>query len=408
MANWSRLQHDMLELIAQRLTKIEDYVAFGAVCTSWRAAAAASENNFKGLKLWQQIPCLMLSSEDDDREFYSLMEQDVVAKVSLPNLKGKKCYESLGWLLTVGQQGEMSLVHPFSAHDEIPLPHQNTFKHHDWLNTFREIFVEKFVLSANPCETSDFVVMLICGSVRYLAFWRNNDQNWTKIKTRNSVYGDVKYHDGKFYAIDHKGYFVVCDISGPNPTKATLITRLIPYSEDSSVQGLIYSDELHDFYRNLIVLNKHLYIVESSHSNKDSLRVVTRDCFANYDDGQDGELDQPTYDTKGFQVYEVDLLGGTWKEINCLGNRALFLGHSASISLDVSTNKLSPKIKQNHIYFTDDCWQGYLVPNESDIPEGGGGKDMGVCNLETGIIEPFYNVPQRISLCPSIWITPNF
>ncbi|KAL3498621.1 hypothetical protein ACH5RR_041353 [Cinchona calisaya] len=205
----------MLELIAQHLTKIEDYVAFGAVCTSWRAAAAAFKNNFKGLKLWQQIPCLMLSSEDDDREFYSLIEQEVVAK------------------------------------------------------------------------------------------------------------------------------------------------------------------------------------------------VVTRDCFANYGDRQGGELDRPTYDTKGFQVYEVDLLGGKWKEINHLGNRALFLGHSASISLDVSTNKLSPRIKQNHIYFTDDCWQGYLVPNGSDIPEGGGGKDMGVCNLETGIIELFYNVPQRISLFPSIWITPN-
>ncbi|KAL3498860.1 hypothetical protein ACH5RR_041592 [Cinchona calisaya] len=339
MANWSQLQHDMLELIAQHLSQIEDYVAFGAVCTSWRAAAAASKKNFKGLKLWQKIPCVMLSSEDDDREFYSSMEREVVAKVSLPNLKGKKCYESLGWLLVVGQQGEMSLVQPFSAHDEIPLPHQNTFKHDDWLNTLREIFVEKFMLSANPCETSDFVVMLICGSVGYLAFWRNNDQKWTKIKTRNSRYGDVKYYNGKFYAIDYMGYFVVCDISGPNRTKATIIVCLTRYSDNSSTA-------LHECSINLIVQNKHLYIVESSSSdNKESLLIVTRDCFANYDDGQGGELDSPTYDTKGFQVYEVDLLRGIWKEINSLGNRALFLGHSASLSLDVSSNKLSPEIK---------------------------------------------------------------
>ncbi|KAL3498843.1 hypothetical protein ACH5RR_041575 [Cinchona calisaya] len=71
---------DMLELIAQHVTKIEDFVAFGAVCTSWRSAASASKKNFKGLKLWQKIPCLILWSEDDDREFYSLMEREVVAK----------------------------------------------------------------------------------------------------------------------------------------------------------------------------------------------------------------------------------------------------------------------------------------------------------------------------------------
>ncbi|KAL3499333.1 hypothetical protein ACH5RR_038426 [Cinchona calisaya] len=62
--NWSDLQHDVLELIAQCHIKIEDCVAFGAVCTSWRAASSA--NNFKGLRLPQKFPCLMLVEDNDN------------------------------------------------------------------------------------------------------------------------------------------------------------------------------------------------------------------------------------------------------------------------------------------------------------------------------------------------------
>ncbi|XP_027182481.1 putative F-box protein At5g55150 [Coffea eugenioides] len=400
MGDWSKLQHDLLELIAQQhLTKLEDYVAFGAVCTSWRAAAA-KRKNFKGLKLWQQIPCLMLAESEDEndnhREFYSLIEKEIVAKISLPKLKGKKCYESLGWLLAVGQEGDMTLLNPFSD-VEIPLPPGTTFPDDDWLNTDPEIFVEIFVLSARPSETSDFVVMLVCGSVGYLAFWRQGDQNWTKIETHNAAYSAVNYHNGQFYAIDCTGNLVACDVSGPNPTKARMITQLVRYSEES------YRDQhLRDYHSNLIVDFKHLYLVlESSSSDKESLLVVTRDNYSHYADDDD----QPNYGTTEFKLYEVDLSGGTWKEIHSLGNKAVFVGHSASTSLQVSSNKFSlPGIQPNHIYFTDDCWDAY-----KSIQEVTGGKDMGVYNLETGTIQPFYQGPRRLSnISPSIWITPKF
>lgn len=226
MGDWSKLQHDLLELIAQQqLTRLEDYVAFGAVCTSW-CAAAAERKNFKGLELWQQVPCLMLAesedkSDDNHREFYSLIEKEIVAKISLPKLKGKRCYESLGWLLAVGQEGDMTLLNPFSD-TEIPLPPGTTFPDDDWLNADPEIFVENFVLSARPSEASDFLVMLICGSAGYLAFWRQGDRNWTKIDTSNAAYSDVNYHNGQFYAIDCTGNLVAGDVWGPNPTKARI------------------------------------------------------------------------------------------------------------------------------------------------------------------------------------------
>lgn len=145
MGNWSELQHEMLELVAQYLIKIEDYVTFGAVCTSWRAAVSPKKN-FEGLPLWQQITCLMLSVEENkdqiDRQFYSLLEKELVAKLALPKLKGKICYESLGWLLTVGQEGDISLLHPFSG-AEIQLAHQDTYQRQRDQDPYK--FVKKMV-----------------------------------------------------------------------------------------------------------------------------------------------------------------------------------------------------------------------------------------------------------------------
>lgn len=395
MASWSELQRDLLESIAQRLDKMEDFVAFGGVCTCWRAAA--TKNNFKGLRLWQQIPYLMLSAQDDekdvDREFYSLIERQVVAKVSLPKLRGKKFYESLGWLLTVGSEGDMSLLNPFLGALEIQLPHQNTFPEYEQYETHPHIFVQKMALSARPNEVENFVVMLICGSVNYLAFWRPNDRNWNRIETRKSAYTDVIYHNNssRFYAIDHAGNVVACDVSGPNPAEARVVFR--------------FDRELFDF--------KEMYVFEFSSSEKlekDSLVIVTRDNHPDFGDDQDVELEFPVYGTTEFKVYEVDLSEGGHnevaisppREIKSLGSRAFFLGQSASMSLEVSSN--NPAIKPNHIYFTDDCWFGYI-----SNPEGGG-KDMGVYNLETRTIEPFYEGERQLlsRICPSLWVTPKF
>ena len=41
----------------------------------------------------------------------------------------------------------------------------------------------------------------------------------------------------------------------------------------------------------------------------------------------------------GFKVFEVDLGGGKWKELKSLGNRALFLGHYSSVSVEASNSR---------------------------------------------------------------------
>jgi hypothetical protein len=224
--DWAELNFDLLVLVAKRIEKIEDFVSFASVCTSWRAAAAM--NNFKGLRLWQRIPCLMLpmGGEDDVvRRFYSLLDDEIVAEVSLPNFKGKRCIESLGWFLSSGQDEKHSLLNPFTGH-EIQLPGQTAFPQMDGY-----IFMRKMVLSARPDETAEYILMVICGGMSELAFWRPRDKNWTRIKTRRAAYSDVTFYDGKFYAIDVQGFLVVCNPAGSNPRKGQILARIVSINQ---------------------------------------------------------------------------------------------------------------------------------------------------------------------------------
>ncbi|KAF8029136.1 hypothetical protein BT93_E1727 [Corymbia citriodora subsp. variegata] len=51
MVNWEELPQELLKLIAQRLA-IEDFVAFGAVCSSWLSAATKETYNAKSKAPW--------------------------------------------------------------------------------------------------------------------------------------------------------------------------------------------------------------------------------------------------------------------------------------------------------------------------------------------------------------------
>ncbi|KAK3228114.1 hypothetical protein Dsin_007976 [Dipteronia sinensis] len=58
MANWEKLNHELLVEIADRIISLPDYVSFGGVCTSFRSAAPAREKI--------PIPLLMLQPRKDD------------------------------------------------------------------------------------------------------------------------------------------------------------------------------------------------------------------------------------------------------------------------------------------------------------------------------------------------------
>lgn len=114
MREWSELQHDLLVLIGKSLNLIEDYLNFGTVYKSWHSAA--TKNNFNSDL--PRVPWLMLAKEGNDdscRQFFSLYNGMILHK-QIPKSTEKRCMESMGWLITVGDdEGEINLLHPFSG-----------------------------------------------------------------------------------------------------------------------------------------------------------------------------------------------------------------------------------------------------------------------------------------------------
>ncbi|KAK3026403.1 hypothetical protein RJ639_041415 [Escallonia herrerae] len=180
MENWSELLHELLIEIAKQITSIEDFVSFGAVCSSWYAAA--TRENFTRSS---QIPWLMLAEVEEQqneserwRQFFSLSSGRIF-KVILPEASEIRCVSSLGWLLTLGEL-KANLLHPLSRL-QIQLPDLNTFQDYDEHENFLLDYVHRMVLSASPAATRDYLVMVTHGFAASLGFWRPGDASWTAV-----------------------------------------------------------------------------------------------------------------------------------------------------------------------------------------------------------------------------------
>ncbi|XP_060206837.1 probable F-box protein At1g65740 [Lycium barbarum] len=385
MPDWSELQHDLLVLIVRRLNLIEDYLNFGTVCKSWHFVAT-KENFNSNLP---RVPWLMLAEEEYDntcRKFFSLCN-GMILKKRIPKASGKRCMESMGWLITVGKdEGEISLLHPFSG-VQIQLPHQNTTEHYEFNQTpVPWTFVQKAVLSGNPCHTSDYVLMVIEGHYQFLSFWRPGDLLWTRI--RKPAYfphiSDVVYFSGHFYAVSYNGCVQVCAVVGNESTKSRIIAHLAPW-----IDGKYY---ILESLGSLFVVSQDGVDIRYVKDDRERIPLT-------HIQGEDDEEEKMyTYKTRNFLVFQIDLDTCKTTLTRDLGDRAFFLGANASLSVQASQ---FPGIKPNHIYFTDNCLGAYLHFEE------GGGLDMGVFNLADGSIQPHYDGVSLSRVCPPIWVTPT-
>ncbi|KAF3636511.1 putative glycerol-3-phosphate acyltransferase 3-like [Capsicum annuum] len=385
MADWSELQHDLLVLIARRINLIEDYLSFRTVCKSWHAVA--TKGNFNSDL--PRVPWLMLAEDehDDDRtcrKFFSLYN-GMVLKKRIPGAVGKRCMESMGWLITLGKdEGEMSLLHPFSG-VQIELPHQNTTVSYAFHRTFKPwIYISKAVLSANPCHTSDYVLVVAEGRFAHLSLWRPGDLLWTRIMepTCKNV-SDVVYFSGRLYTVSYGGYVRVYDVGGYE-VKSHLITQTVPW-----IAGRYYI--LESLGSLFVVARRSSDIVPFRYDRE---RIPPR--FITVEDDEEGALFM--YRTNNFLVFEIDLDANEAIPTRDLGDKAFFLGASASLSVQASQ---FTGIRPNHIYFTDTNLNSCLYFDH------GGGLDMGVFNLADGSIQPHYDGVSLSRFCPPIWVTPN-
>ncbi|KAI5669408.1 hypothetical protein M9H77_19261 [Catharanthus roseus] len=375
--------YSVLTPIAKCFKKYKDFVSFNSVCTSWRAAS--SRENFQGLCLVQETPHLMISTEEEDFDlkFYSLMEEKVVAKVSLPEVKGKKCIESLGWLLVISSQTNMSLMNPFTSM-KIELPSQRQFPSHHWVQTNEPYeFIQKMVLSSRPCQASNFVVMVLYGRSKFLGSWRYNEENWKMIEMsrskeknwtitqlRDEIFHDLTYCNGQFFAIDSRGSIWACNVTNLNPYQVKLFTY-IPYHTN--------------IFQYYIVESLDKLLVLACYKGEENWVPWGREYLVESNNQHWGKISY-------FELFEVDISSRTWRRINNLGGKALFIGRNSSLLVNAS-NAL--KIKANHIYYA----------GTSNWLHNGG---AWVYNLEDKNLEPLERGNLINPMCPPIWISPFF
>ncbi|CAI9096140.1 OLC1v1032221C1 [Oldenlandia corymbosa var. corymbosa] len=394
LMDWSSLIPDLLVEIATRLPDVEDFMAFRGVCAWWRTAVTKDKFG----PSWPRVPLLMLVEKEEEgsmeREFYSLSKSKVCMRSSLPLAKGKRCFEvRFGWLMSLADYDEVTLWNPLSGL-QFGLPDFQGFP--DYRDCDPLIFITKAVLSENPSKVSDFTLVAICRSV-FLVFWRPGNRNWTLIKTkRDSAFLDVNYFKGKFHAINTCGNIWVWDGNTP---LAHIVLSI-------------------NFY--LLPRYSKLYLVESSskyssETGEAELLLILRleNMYEDGDDSSDEEADQvyktKYFYTRHFKVYQLDTARNDWAEIPHLGGDALFVGYNATIAVPGSEPKTRNGIKPNCIYFSDDRW---LTFQEM----GGGGRDMGIYNMEDGNVERLDGLDVGIDvqdksvlsfISPPLWIPPN-
>ncbi|KAK6932528.1 Domain unknown function DUF295 [Dillenia turbinata] len=363
MADWSHLLPELLIEISKKIDHIQDFVNFGCVCKPWLRAASAAKFNAK----WR-LPLLMLAEKEDAhvREFYDISLGGQIHRVDLPVARGSKIFPTLGWLVVVSEtNADMMMLHPFlrrtiNLPNPISLDEGLEVNGKTWLWWF-----DKAVLSADPCLSSDWVVLIVYGEGGKLAFARNGDKAWTKICVNERVSGgsDVHYYEGRIYAVDFHGRIVACDVQGPNPTVGQVISRIPANLEEGMVGFKFY---LAEWCGKLVVIFRFPNIP----------RVA-----------------------KFFRVFEIDFMdNGNWVEVTHIGNKAIFLGYNSSITVDALEFR---KCKPNSLYFTDDVVDWHMDPR-------GGGRDMGIFNVADRSIEPYFEGESYYQITPPTWVQLNF
>ncbi|KAK6932537.1 Domain unknown function DUF295 [Dillenia turbinata] len=355
MVDWSCLLPELLMEISKKIDLIQDFVNFGCVCKPWLWAASAAKFNTQC-----RLPLLMLPAKEDIhvREFYDISMEGQIHQLDLPVPRGSKIFPTLGWLVVVSDtNADMFMLHPFSRRTiKLPNPislNEQLLENGDtWLPFFL-----KAVLSADPCLSSDWVLMIIY-EIGKLAFVKNGDKVWTGIDPPLGNCSDIYYYERQFYGVDYEGNIVNCDVQGPNPTAGHVISRL-PISLKALVGFKFY---LAEWCGKFVVIHRSINVPSIP---------------------------------KSFRIFEIDFAQGNWVEVTHLGNKAIFLGFNPSITVDALEFR---KCKPNCVYFTDDTHEGRVDPD---------GRDMGIYNMVDRNVEPHF-VEESCSQIIPRWLQPRY
>ncbi|KAF9588063.1 hypothetical protein IFM89_007304 [Coptis chinensis] len=324
--SWSQLPGELLSLINERLSLL-DLIRFSCVCPTWRSVSASEISHRR-----YQLPWLILPNEVEpnsneegsssrDRfrglsgmytrsrkqdsiyrdgllSFYSILERKIY-KVEIPN-KHRICGTYYGWLLTIGENSDMRLFHPFTGKvlDLPPLKFRQCLRYKYRLETG---FLYNATINTNTKECGICNIQVDeCPFASWIALGIEREHH----------YNGLLYYKGEYYALRFGGDLVlVKGLDGaPLPT-ASLVTssRNFNFSRDG------------------------IYLVATS----SDLLKVTRFC-------------DNSRATQRFLVHKLDFAETKWLEVESLSNCALFVGVNDSFSIVASD---FPGCHENCIYF---------------------------------------------------------
>ncbi|KAF5747211.1 hypothetical protein HS088_TW06G01392 [Tripterygium wilfordii] len=253
-----------------------------------------------------QLPWLILPSHDFRTNSITFLDFSVneVINLKFPETQGKIiCGFSMNWLIMIDDgASEITLFSPITR-DQIRLP-PIMYK------SMKQEFVHKAILSSSPDNSlTDYIVMVIYGESKQLAYYNASIKTWTLLEEAGSYYDDIICFEDGLYAVDEYGKLVIF-----NPNRCSKITVIL---NPSLFQG------------------QKLYLVDLEGDLGLVIRYIS---------------DEPNIGcgTYKFTVHIQDQ--GKWVEIKNLDECAALVGYNQSIVLCSERLK---GLKSDCIYFTD-------------------------------------------------------
>uniref|UniRef100_A0A2N9G123 Uncharacterized protein n=1 Tax=Fagus sylvatica TaxID=28930 RepID=A0A2N9G123_FAGSY len=379
MSKWADLPCDVLLQIIHRLSSIDDIIISSVVCKSWQSLV----NSFEKPPLPPSCPWLMLAEENEQsdksnkeqsqtqtRSFFNLLDTKVY-NFKLPEVAGRKYFgTSLGWLLTIGTDLHINLLHPLSKH-LLSLPPQATFrcqfKCYIRPELLSRVFLKKAVLSKSPWNSAthkcdcDCVIMVIYGQHGKLAFTRPGYKAWIDIKSSRHGYADIVFYKGKFYAVDFNGVTVVCCFDGNKKARAKAIVpapeginmniqrHIQKYIVESSGDLLLVSRFRGGHFYSKFYSFEEEFDYKENESNDEDPKDDFEDENSQDDVEDEGTKDESDrkdindkpYVTIRFKVQKLERCTQEgsefkykWVKVDSLGDQTLFVGDSSSVVID--------------------------------------------------------------------------
>lgn len=443
---WAGLAWPVLSAIIEKITVIDDYVRFGAICTPWRTAALLEEtsvtvkkkqqlSSFPFLLIPRPEPQLLLEPEPLPqkvtlkRKAFSLAQCIRVKRRKEPEEEAPTAEEAAGRCL-------YSIARKKVYDFQVQLHHREYCRGSSfgWLVTMKKqeywtgkniTAVKYHIRIQNPFLPEKYNINLpplpLYGVVEQDG--ANDDLSRPFIYVRKAVLSAPpdNNHNKNFTVMAIVSQF--CRLAYFNPAREDSFgwTPIGDWNNWKNFGDVVYFNKAKQFYA-IRRETGGVYAIDIREDTKGSVLSELRQVAPPLPNPEKGFLltrfivESPsgdllqvlkktpsgecTLDVK-FEVFKLDAIGEGlgWIQMHSLGNTTLFLGQNASVARTVSE---SPEWKLNCIYFTDNSHYWFSPEWKVYYP-----RDMGIYNLEDGTIQPFFSTmsqaPQAMS---PVWLEP--